>query len=144
MLYPTIIEVSTDKATGETYVLVKFWKTKAARGRRDPPFLVNDFVMVLRPTGDRDLRKEIIANISGYVERAEIHGYEGDHSTANAITGDAFFEKGKMIRSKNARVAEPRERDESDPHGVLAKPDVGSLPGDIDLPSKAEGSPWQR
>lgn len=132
MLHPKIIEVSTDKATGCVYVLVHFWKTKAARGRRDKPFLINDFVMVLNPTSN--VEAQIMSNIWSYAERAEECGYKGDHSTANAITTDSFSEGGKEIRRKGAPVREPRQRDQSDPHGILAKPEVAALPGkDIDL-----------
>lgn len=150
MLHPKIVEVTTDKKTGGTYVLARFWKTKAARTRDDKPFLTNDHIMQLRPTGTRlidgerpslgsevyevDVAAEIRAQVHAYAARAEKHGYAGDHSSANAVTTDAFSIKGVVQRRKGAPVVEPRARDESDPHGVLAKPEVVALRGkDIDL-----------
>lgn len=48
-----IEDISTDKASGHTYVLVHFWPDAIARARGDAPVLVNDFLMQLRPTGER-------------------------------------------------------------------------------------------
>lgn len=131
MLHPKIVEVSTDKATGGCFVLALFWKTKVARTRDDKPFLTNSFVLDM---SGADPETEIRHQVHAYAERAERLGYAGDHSAASATAGDAFFEGGKEIRRKGARVEEPRERDESDPHGVLARPEVQALIGkDIDL-----------
>jgi hypothetical protein len=132
MLHPKIVEVSTDKATGGTFVLARFWKTKAARTRGDKPYLTNDFVLAVdAAVGPAE---EIQSQVHAYAARAEKLGYAGDHSSANAATTDAFSINGQEQRRKGARVVEPRLRDESDPHGVLAKPEVAALPGkDIDL-----------
>jgi hypothetical protein len=148
MLHPKIVEVSTDQVTGETYVLVRFWKTKAARTRGDPPFLTEDFLMQLRPTGtrqvdpddpskgtevfDRDLEAEIRDNIRRYIVDAERYGHEGDN-TSQTASGGQFFAKGRVVRRSGTPI-KAIKRDSSDPHGVLAKPEVAALPGkDIDL-----------
>jgi hypothetical protein len=132
MLYPRIVEVSTDKKTGLPFFLIHFWKTKAARTRRDEPYLINSHVMALRLTDE--LEPQIMSNIRRYARAAEECGYRGDHSTANAITADAFFEGDKMISRKGMPLREPTQRDQSDPHGILANPEVAALPGkDIDL-----------
>ena len=131
--------------------MVRFWKTQAARARQDTPFLVEDFVMSLRPTGtrridperpdlgsetfDRDLPAEIREHIRDYIERAERFGYEGDNTSGDARTGAAFSVGGVVVREAGKLLVEPRLRDESDPHGVLAKPEVVALRGkDIELP----------
>lgn len=132
MLHPKIAEISTDKATGCPFFLVHFWKSKGARARRDKPFLINSHVMVLNPSGD--LKAQIAANIRRYAKAAEECGYAGDHSSANAVTTDAFSEGGKVVRRNGARVAKPTERDQSDPHGILANPEVAALRDkDLDL-----------
>ncbi len=116
MLYK-VVEVSTDKASGHTYVLVHFWRRKAGRGA--PPDRINDFLMQLRATGeklansdkpelgsvtfDRVLPAEIKANIEAYWVRAEAKNFPADH-TSQAI-----------------------QRDNSDPHGILAQSDVMAL-----------------
>jgi len=141
-MFCKIIEVSTAKASGHTYVLVHFWRDKANFDAGKPPARVNDFLMQLRPTGqrvvtnaegwlkrksdgvfidpatlerekpepewereifDRDLPVEIRANIEAYWPRAEAKGYPSDH-TSHRI-----------------------QRDNSDPYGVLARPDVIAL-----------------
>ncbi len=142
MLY-RIEEVSTDKASGHTFVLISFWRRKADARAKKPPRRVNDFLMQLRPTGvrivtdgngwlkrkdgvfvdpdtldpekpppeweretyDRDLPAEMKANIEAYWERAEAKGYPADHSSSRI------------------------QRDDNDPHGVLARPDVAALRG---------------
>lgn len=148
MLHPKIIEVTTDEQTGEAYVLVYFYRTKAARARGDPPFLIEDFIMQLRLTGTRpidadnpglgtevfarDLDAEIRANIRNFIRDAERYGYEGDNSSQSAV-GGAFSARGQVVRPEG-RPIQARVRDESDPHGVLAKPEVAALRGkDIDL-----------
>jgi len=135
-----IEEVSTDRASGHTYVLAHFWQRKAHCRSGKPPARINDFLMQLRPTGerivtnaegwlkrkdgvfvdpeavqgdeeweretfDRDLPTQIQANIEAYWERAEAKGYPVDHSNQHI------------------------QRDESDPHGVLAREDVRALRG---------------
>ena len=143
MLY-RIVEVSTDKASGHTYVLVHFWRRRADYQAGKPPDRVNDFLMQLRPTGerivtnvqgwpkrksggvfvdpatlgpekpepewerethDRDLPAEIKANIEAYWARAEAKGYPPDHANVSI------------------------QRDNSDPHGVLVRPNVAALRG---------------
>ena len=120
MLYK-IIEISTDKASGHTYVLVHFWRRRADHTRGKLPDRINDFLMQLRPVGaklidpdepelgrvvfDRDLPAEIRTNIKAYWARAEAKAFPTDH-TSPAI-----------------------QRDQSDPHGVLARPDVTALRG---------------
>ncbi len=147
-MFYKIIEVSTDKASGHTYVLVHFWRRKADQKAGKPPDRINDFLMQLRPTGervvtnaqgwskrkdgvfvdpatlgpekpepewerepiDRDLPAEIKANIEAYWERAEEAEAGGKPYPANHA---------------NASI----QRDDSDPHGVLARADVAALRG---------------
>ncbi len=151
-MFYKIVEVSTDKSSGHTYVLVHFWRSKGDKARGDAPHRVNDFLMQLRPTGvrvvtnaegwpkrrsggkfvdpatldpdkpepewgretfDRDPPTEIKANIEAYWERAEAKGYPADHANASI------------------------QRDNSDPHGVLARPDVAALRGaEVEKPSQ--------
>src|SRR3989304_465192 len=54
----SIQEISTDKGSGHTYVLVHFWSSDEAKTRGDAPSLVNEFLMRLRPTGERKVRDE--------------------------------------------------------------------------------------
>ncbi|KKK80560.1 hypothetical protein LCGC14_2822280 [marine sediment metagenome] len=120
MLYK-IVEVSTDKASGHLYCLVHFWRRKGHHTAGKPPARINDFLMQLRPTGerivdpdkpelgtetfDRDLPAEIKANIEAYWARAEAKGYPPDHANVSI------------------------QRDNSDPHGVLVRPNVAALRG---------------
>ena len=142
MLYPKIIEVSTDKDTGHTYVLVHFWRGKAARTRGNAPYLIEDFLMQLRPTGtrlldegnphlgsepyDRDMPAEIDANITAYIVQAEKYDFHGDNSSRTASAGE-FYAKGKRVRPK-ATPIKAVKRDQSDPSGALT-PEVKALEG---------------
>ena len=140
MLHPKIIEVSTGE--GHTYVLVHFWRTKAARTRGEPPYLIEDFLMQLRPTGtrlldegnplagsetyDRDLPAEIKENIRAYIVQAEKYDYRGDNSSQTSAGGE-FYARGRRVRVKNLPITAIK-RDQSDPNGAL-KPEVKALEG---------------
>ena len=127
MLHPKIIEVSTDKKTGHTYVLVHFWRTKAARGRSDPPYLIEDFLMDLRPDVDPGIPAIIRANIRRFVGEAEKHSMRGDNSSRNATGGEVFAD-GRLIRPAGRPIVK-RERDQSDPHRVTAIAAVRAMRG---------------
>ncbi|KKN62505.1 hypothetical protein LCGC14_0511210 [marine sediment metagenome] len=157
MLYPKIMEVSTAKATGATYYLVRFWLTAADRAAGKTPFLVEDFVdTTLRPTGTRlidpddetkgseaydiDLPAAIKDNIKRYIVSAERLGYQGDNTSRKATASMAFKVGGETIRKKGARILKPIVRDQSDPNGVLAKPEVKDMEGkDLDVSLAAVG-----
>lgn len=145
MLYPRVVELSTDEESGETYFLVKFWTTPGARGRDEEPHLVEDFIMQLRLVGmrpidpdnpdrgteqyNRNLRTEIRGNIRRYIEEAERLGYAGDNTSGSMVTGDLFSVGGKVIRRKGVPIGNPRSRNMGDPHGVMAKPEVAMMRG---------------
>lgn len=150
MLHSKIIEISTDEETGETYVLVEFWQTRAARGQGERPFLREDFVNMLRLVGERDIdpddpskgketfprspRAEIREYIRIYIEEAERLGYAGDNTSRSGKTQDSFSVGSKVIRRKGVRVDKPRARNMSDPHGILSRPEVSNMRGrNIDL-----------
>jgi hypothetical protein len=59
-----IQEISTEAATGLTYVLVHFWIDEAARLDGDPPDLVNDFRMQLLDEAER-----VVTNGDGWLKR---------------------------------------------------------------------------
>ncbi len=145
-MFYKIVEVSTDKASGHAFVLAHFWRRRADYQTGKPPDRINDFLMQLRPTGvrvvtdengwpkrkdgvfidpdtlgpekpepeweretvDRDLPAEMKANIEAYWARAEEAEAGGKPYPANHA---------------NASI----QRDNSDPHGVLARPDVVAL-----------------
>lgn len=145
MLFPRVTELSTDVASGEVYMVVKFWKTRAARGQDEKPFLTEDFITPLRLIGtrpvdpddpsrgrreyNRNLRAEIREDIRRYIEEAEGLGYEGDNTSGSITTGDSFSVGGVVIRRKDVPVGRPMARNMSDPYGVLAKPEVALLRG---------------
>lgn len=145
MLYPRVVEISTDEESGETYFLVKFWTTPGARGRDEKPHIVEEFIKNLRLEGtrpvdidnpglgreqyNRNLRAEIRDTVRRYIVEAEALGYAGDNTASNATTGDSWLVGGKVIRRAGVPVGKLRRRDMSDPHGILAKPEVAGLRG---------------
>ena len=141
MLYK-IIEVSTAKAVGETYVLVHFWLDKRAYQDGKPPYLINDFIMQLRPTGlvrpdddtppqlvQRDVAGELKTNIAAYWERSQVVGRRGDHSNSAAWSGAALYEGNKLLRPANKMAKQHFVRDTSDPNSILSRDDVKELSG---------------
>ena len=61
-----IEETSTEKKTGETYFLVEFWRDIADFNAGQPPYLINDFVMRLRPT-----KPMVMKNGLGHYQRTD-------------------------------------------------------------------------
>ncbi len=142
MLYK-IVEISTDKASGHTYALVHFWRRKADQKAGKPPARINDFLMQLRPTGER-----VVTNAQGWLKRKD--GVFVDPDTLNPGKPEPEWERETIDRDLPAEIkanieaywmraegkgypsdqADPRiQRDNSDPHGVLARPDVAALRG---------------
>ncbi|MGE3314016.1 MAG: hypothetical protein AB7O26_02790 [Planctomycetaceae bacterium] len=93
MIYE-IEDISTDKASGHTYVLVRFWTDEAARTRGDAPILVNDFLMQLRPTGER-----VVTDEQGRWKRKD-----GSYIDWNSPQAPEFIDKADL-------ETEPFERD---------------------------------
>jgi hypothetical protein len=151
-MFYKIVEIATAERVCETYVLVHFWETEQDVTRGNPPVLINDFIMGLRPTAtrlkegleatngvevrpedletvERDVPGEMRENILAYWQRATAKGWRGDHSAAGARTTQPFSENGCVLRREGAKITEPIERDQSDPHGILERPDVQALRG---------------
>ncbi len=144
-----IVEVSTDKASGHTYVLAYFWRRRAAYQTGKPAGRVNDFLMQLRPTGER-----IVTNVQGWPKRKS-GGVFVDPATLGPEKPEPEWERETVDRDLPAEIranieaywgraeeaeaggkpypanhTSPRiQRDNSDPHGVLARPDVAALRG---------------
>ena len=143
-MFYKIIEVSTDKASGHTYVLVRFWRDKAALDAGKPPDRTNDFLMQLRPTGER-----VVTNAQGWPKRKS-DGKFIDPKTLDPAKPDPEWERETVDRDLPTQIkanieaywerAEAKnypadhhnqriKRDLSDPYGVLARPDVTALEG---------------
>ena len=123
-MFVRIREVSTDVENGHLYMLVDFWPSRAEYKAEEPPTITNDFLMqlgrVLAEDGVQAVLHRIRENLAGYWKRAQEHGWTGDH------TGDAsrpFYVEGKHFRQRHVVIA----RDLSDPHGLLATPQVVAL-----------------
>ncbi len=119
-MYYRINEVSTIAATGNTFVHVDFWRRKSQFDAAEPQFLTNDFHMHLRPA-QHDSRQVILDAIVAYWGRARRAGFSGDH------TEDAtkpLKRNGQLVRQATSTIV---VRDNSDPHGVLAKSEVTEL-----------------
>ena len=142
-MFYKIVEVSTDKASGHTYVLVHFWLTRGDFSRNKPPFRKNDFLMQLRPTEER-----AVTNIDGWPNAQngtfidpstlgldqpqpewELETVNRDLPAEIKANIEAYWQR-TLIKPLPLDHTNPRiQRDESDPHGVLARPDVTALRG---------------
>ena len=143
-MFYKIVEVSTDRASGHLYCLVHFWLNREDFTKRKPPFRKNDFLMQLSPVGER-----VITNIDGWYKRLS-DGVFIDPETVDPEQPEPEWERETFDRDLPAEIKANIEsywqrvlilpipfdhtshriqRDESDPHGVLARPDVTALRG---------------
>jgi len=105
-----IVEISTVKGTGATYLLVNFWQDKKV----GKPYLINDFILGLDA---HNPEAKIVSFIEDYWRTAVAHKWQGDHSAHGT---EHFIVDGKIAR-KAGTAAKRFDCDKSDPHGVLAK-----------------------
>ena len=144
-MFYKIEEVSTAPATGHAYVLVRFWQTRADFDAALPAALTNDFLMQLRPVGRR-----IVTDASGHWKRAS----DGVFIDPQTLSGDDVteWEREDVARGVAAEIRanieaywqravsrgdatgtdasnQRMQRDNTDPHGILALPDVRALRG---------------
>lgn len=151
-----IQEISTDKASGATFVLVWFWPSEAARlAGPESPHLVNDFLMTLRPTETRvvrdgqgrmkrtdgtfiepaevkpedELERETVERPLPLEITANIEAYM-NRATAKRYSGDHTGDASKpfFVDGVRQKQVEHRiERDNSDPRDVLKHAGVAAL-----------------
>ena len=119
-MYYRVAEVSTSKTSGETFVLVEFWKRKADFDAARPPHLTNDFDLQLRVG---DVAGEMHAIIKRYWRAAKAGGWSGDHTMDGT---KRFYRHGKPVAQKGSIAI---QRDLTDPHGILARDDVKAIDG---------------
>ncbi len=60
-MFYKIAEMGTHQKSDRTYLLVEFWRSKADYDMRQPPYLVNDFLMALRQNHSR-----VVTNADGW------------------------------------------------------------------------------
>lgn len=139
-MFYRIIEISTDQASGHTYLLVHFWPSRAAERRGASPSRKNDFLMQLRPMAER-----IVTDAQGRLKRAD-----GTFIAPAAAQPTDVFERETVTVDVPARMRENIEaywqraeagdypknhttrtlrRDQSDLRGILVRPDVQALRG---------------
>jgi hypothetical protein len=65
-MYFEIAEVSTEKQSGHTYVVVNFWASQVEADAGEPPLLTNDFLMQLRKDVER-----VVTDPAGRLKRTD-------------------------------------------------------------------------
>lgn len=142
-----IQEVKTEKKTGETYVSVRFWPSRASFNKAEKPALEENFIMQLRPIGHRAVKDKEGRTLrqSGIWASHRAPADDSDPPVTEPVAVDVpaeikgnierFLERHRHVRGNLKDVA--IKTDVSDPHGVLAKPDVAALRGkDFDEPAR--------
>ena len=120
-MFYRVVELSTHAESGAPYLLVHFWKTKAAAVQGKPPYLINDFILG-HITADREgLEVEVKGMLRDYWERAEKLEWKGDHSSAYPVTQADFSNGGRVVRPKDLPLARSSYRHGKDERGVLGK-----------------------
>lgn len=147
-----IQEVKTHKGSGEPYVLVHFWPTRVSFTKHEKPAIEEGFTMQLRPTGQRavtDVEGKVLRQ-SGIWASHRAPPDDNDPPVTEPVAIDLQAQiKGnierflKLHRHVRGSLRDPAiETDESDPHGILARPDVAALSGkDFDEPEAHLGHP---
>ncbi len=114
------------------YVKVKYWETQQAFARDDDPYLIEDFGM--QYGGDLTTDNPAVTierNIEELWAGAAASGYRGDHSNTENPELPAVS-NGVVIR-KATRIHIPDKdkivRDDEDPKGILADPEVAAMLG---------------
>ena len=87
------------KATGLTYVLVEFWATKADFDAAKPVLLTEEFMMQLRPTGQR-----IVTNADGGLKK--VGGTFIDPDTLDQAQPSPKWEREIVTRDVPAEIEE--------------------------------------
>ena len=111
---------------GATYWLARYWETKRHHGRGLPAYYIEDFRFDL--TNRDGLDVFIKAKVDETWDVAVQLGMRGDN-TSNLVTEQDFFVRDRLIRHAGVRVKEPIVRDDADPKGLLARPEVQALIG---------------
>lgn len=143
-MFYRIAEVSTDGASGLTYVLVEFWPDRVAFERGDVPVLINDFLMQLWPTGQRIVRRAdgwlklldgsfVDPNVGATLEivsdQFERETVDRNLPAEIRVNIEAYWKRAQARGDRGSKTDLRIRRDESDPHGVLARADVVALRG---------------
>lgn len=140
MIYK-IVEISTDKMSGHTYILVHFWRISADQITGKSPERTNDFLMQLRPTEVR-----VVTNADGWLKRMdgvfidpamldldkpqpewERETVDRDLLVEIKANIEAYWERAEAKGYPSGHSNPHIERDNSDPYGVLARADVLAL-----------------
>lgn len=119
MLY-RINEITREKISGDTFVLVDFWQTRADFEASRPAYLTNDHVMSLSDAPSP--ADEIDRNIRAYWREAVAHEWRGNHT---ADTAKPLYQKDIRVRQ---RATPGLQRDTTD-NGVIKRQDVQDLVG---------------
>ena len=146
-MYYRIVEVSTALPPADhTYIVVEFWRSRADFEASEPAVLVNDFLMALRSTrlqvDTDDLGR--FKTASGQWTPALPDGNrpsedENDPWSWVDVEIDvgakvhknivAYYERAQARGDRGSKVDRRIERDQADPHKVLARADVKALRG---------------
>lgn len=136
MIYE-IVNKATDAATGELYLVVKFWDD-GQDPDTDPPDLINDFVMQLRATRQRivtDGQGQLKLTDGSFIDPPDIDddtAYDFEFETVDVDVAArveknilAYWDRAKkrneVAAARVSFVDARRQTDRTDPHGVMDK-----------------------
>ncbi|KKN54906.1 hypothetical protein LCGC14_0587990 [marine sediment metagenome] len=135
-----ITEIKTEPKTGGGYVKVHLWRTSAAAASGDPPDIVNEHIMNLKPVRQRAVTDERGHTLrqSGKWAAPEARADPDDppvKENANVDVGaqiraniERFIDRAQQLGFADMDMSDPSfAPTNADPHGVLARPDVTAL-----------------
>ena len=138
-----ITEIKTATESGSTYISVDIWRSRGAEARGDPPHIVSEQLMNLKP-----VRQRAVLNDDGYSLRESgvyaspnAPSDEADPVVKEDVTIDVVAEMEGYIKDfirTAVRINMPDDpgdnpsgiaRDNADPRGLLARSDMVAAKG---------------
>ena len=137
-----ITDIQTVTASGATYVLVDFWRTRGASQRGDPPHITEEFIMSLRTTYEPVVTDDRGFSLreSGVYASPNAPPDESDPPVTETVPADVVGEMEgnieRFISSAKAKgipdvdMSDPNlGKSNADPRGILARSDVQAAKG---------------
>jgi len=140
---PWVYRITDVKTIGVgTYVKVSIWRTKAAAARGDPPSIVNEHIMNLKPVRQRAVKdgRGYTLRQSGVYASPRAPADDADPPVKENVNVDVraeieanvkrFIDRAHQRALPDLDMSDPGLKPTAaDPRGILARPDVAAVKG---------------
>lgn len=132
-----ITEIKTEANTGGTYVKVHLWRNRGAAQQGDPPHIINEHIMNLKPVRQRAVTDDrgFILKQSGVYASPSAPGDPNDPTVKEDVNVDIraeiesniklFITRAKLTNLPDIDMSDSRfVPTDDDPRGILSRADV--------------------